>query len=231
MLDDLKALSRDFTQENRVLRDRYREGNDGQTKTMAGYPDGRTEISYENSETHRSQNIPGYSERYPPSGSASYGPSPYFQEQSMAGYPPTMYSPGNTAYPPGTSYTMAPSMSSMSAPQGEPRYQHYTYEQSQRGDYGQQAYGFGQNSYGDMSRSSRPEGIPSYYPTAPANAPRMGDPSRGGYYEDSPMGGMLPNVPGGYPSHRAQDQPQYDGLARDSRQQSSESSFPRTGRR
>lgn len=205
-----------------------------------GYPDGRTEIPYSQSVT-RNQNMPDYSDRYQPSSTAEgyqSMPSPYAQESSMTGYTPNMYSPGSSvypptssAYPPGTSYTMAPGMGTMPAPQ-DPRYPNYTYDPSQRpGEYVPQGYQFSQNPYAEMSRSSRPDAIPPHYSTTSTNASRMADPSRSGYYEDSPMGGMPSAPPGGYPPHRAPGQSQYDSLARDSRQQPSESSFPRTGRR
>ena len=186
-MDDLRALSKEYIQENRQAKANYREGKVELLRARATSPDHEAEVSYEESATRLRREPDNYGERYPSSGpsSSSYGPmsSPYSSEPPMASYQAAMHSSG-PGYPPASAYTMSPGMNiTHGPPQGEPRYpSEYTYAQPPRPEY-PPGYGYS----GGSGYVTRGEAMSSYYPTSGVN-PRVEETPR--HHPDYPMGGM-----------------------------------------
>ena len=192
MIVDLKALSKEYIQENRQAKANYREGKDTVIVNSNRGSDDEIEVSYADSETRLRREPDSFPERYSSGPSnPSYGnmSSPYSQEPPMPSYQSPMYTTG-PSYPAGTAYTMSPGMSmnaTHGVPQGDPRYgSEYTYQQPPRPEY-QTGYGYPSNS-GYVSRG---ENMPQYYPASGANPPRVEETPR--QYADYAMGGMPPN--------------------------------------
>ncbi|KAI4152581.1 MAG: hypothetical protein LQ340_002832 [Diploschistes diacapsis] len=171
MLDDLKALSQAFIQENRNLRGHNRD-----------------EVRYEESQTRIRRDHPDYDtdrdRAYNQSTNPYPMPSQYSSEPPANGYPVSMY--GSAPYPGGPSYTMAPP-SSMPASYDTRYAQEYNYPPGSR-DMPPPGYGYQTpNGYPDPGRAR--EMHAGFYAGQPV--PRVmedpRDPRFGGY---DPMSGV-----------------------------------------
>jgi hypothetical protein len=219
MLDDLKALSKEFILENRNNRGSNHKGEWAIDMTGSHDSDVPPEVRYEESQTRIRRDMPEFEydsrDRGPygsPSTSSAYTISgTYSSDQNMTGYPP-MYPP--TSYGQQHAYSMSSNAGPVPA-YSDPRYpsEYSTYPQGSR-ELPPSNYYPAPAGYGEPSRS-RPDMPPNFYQTTGPPPPRslMDDPSR--YSYDSMQGVQASNPPP-FPPHRGQNPSPYDPVPRES---------------